>query len=68
VPRAPAADPVAIRLVRQTSRDIAVRPDALALPKNPMIAVSEESTALSAAFASQIAIMQRWRRTAPLPW
>jgi hypothetical protein len=63
----PAADPVAIRLVRQTSRDIAVRRDAPALPKNPMIAVSEESTALSAAHASQIAIMQRSRRTAPLP-
>ncbi|MGA9312265.1 MAG: hypothetical protein WBV74_18130, partial [Pseudonocardiaceae bacterium] len=59
VPRAPAADRVAIRLVRQTSHDIAVRRVAPARPKNPMIAVSEESTAPSAALASRIAIMRR---------
>jgi hypothetical protein len=65
VPRAPAADPVAICRVRLTSRGVVVRRGA-APPGNLMIVVSEGSTAPRAVLAFQIAIREGWERTVTL--
>ncbi|MDQ2791653.1 MAG: FtsQ-type POTRA domain-containing protein [Actinomycetota bacterium] len=68
----PVADPDAMHLARQTSRGIAAR---RGTPRKPMIVVSEGSTALSAALASRMVIME-WCRIvrlgrqplSPVPW